>query len=183
MAVDRTIRILIISCGILSLVSVIMCLYSISTANWYHSSIQRIGLFHTCNITISKTAKCEKNIYANSNQYSNDPVNGVYQLTYNKRFRGSGGLAIVAVIFQIASIILSIYASIIFLPNPSVTCWILPIIQFVVSLFMLATLSEASYGINMNGQSSSIYEAALVSTMASTIVASIAADRINKLST
>ncbi|CAF1191332.1 unnamed protein product [Didymodactylos carnosus] len=80
------------------------------------------------------------------------------------------------------AIALSIYSSVLSLPGSSLTCWILPGVQFVISLFMLATIAEASHGINLNGDSSIIYESAFVLTISSTLLALMAADRIYRLS-
>ncbi|CAF0767315.1 unnamed protein product [Adineta steineri] len=162
-------------CGILliasifCLTSVIISLYSISTADWSVVGLYSIGLFQTCS-----TSGCIKNQYGIRNYEANSPP------IFIKRFYNAIPLSIVSVIIQLITCFFCFLTAFIYLPaKPSITCYITPFLIFIAFLFQFFTLTEASYGIHLNGRSSSLFEAALILQLIVIILTIIAADRIH----
>lgn len=166
--VDKKVRIVLLVAGLFSLSTVIMSLYSISTANWSLVGSFNIGLFQTC-----LPSQCVQNQYTGANSGSNSPA------VYAKRFYNAAPLAIVGVFIQLIVCFLCFLTAFIYLPpKPSLTGFICPILMFIAFIFQLSALAEAAYGINLNGRSSSVFEAVLVLQVIVILLTTIAADRI-----
>jgi amino acid transporter len=130
-----------------------------------------IGLFQTCS-----NSQCIKNQYGNINSESSSPPK------FSTRLFNAGPLSIVGVFIQLIVCVLCFLTAFIYLPpKPSVTCYLTPFIIIVAFLFQFLTITEASYGIHLNGRSSSVFEAALFLQVIIIILTIIAADRIHEI--
>jgi hypothetical protein len=110
----------------------------------------------------------------------NDEINS--PPIYSKRLYNAAPLAVVGVLIQLIVCFLCFFTAFIYLPpKPSLTCYITPLILFLAFLFQLGTIGEASRGIYLNGQSSSVFEATLVLQLIGIVLAMIAADQIRKI--
>ncbi|CAF1063499.1 unnamed protein product [Adineta ricciae] len=168
--VDRKIGIILIIAGVLSLTSVILSLYSISSANWSKLGLYSIGLFQTC-----LNSQCTKNQYETSNSEMNSPP------IFSGRLYNAAPLAIVAVFIQLIVCFLCFLTAFIYLPpKPSIMCYITPLLIFLAFIFQFVTITEASYGIHLNGPSSSIFESALVIQVVILVMTFYCADDIRQ---
>ncbi|UJR29950.1 hypothetical protein I4U23_017497 [Adineta vaga] len=170
--VERRIGVILIVAGLFCLTSVIMSLYSISTADWSTLGLYTIGLFQTCS-----NSHCTKNLYAEINSEANSPP------IFSKRFYNAAPLAIVGVLLQLIICFLCFLTAFMYLPpKPSITCYITPLLTFIAFLFQFLTIIEASYGIHLNSRSSSIFEITLVIQLMIIMLTFHAADRIRQTS-
>ena len=132
------------------------------------SGAYNIGLFQTC-----IPSQCVQNQYTSVSNGNNAPP------VYAKRFYNAAPLAIVGIFIQLTVCFLCILTAFIYLPpKPALTCFIAPILMFIGFIFQISALAEAAYGINLNGRSSSVFEAALVLQVIVILLAGIAVDRI-----
>jgi hypothetical protein len=91
-------------------------------------------------------------------------------------------LAIVGSFIQLIGCFLCFFTAFIYIPpKPSLTCYITPLVIFLAFLFQLGTIAEASRGIYLNGQSSVVFQTALVLQISVIILSIMAADRIHKI--
>ncbi|CAF3484113.1 unnamed protein product [Rotaria sp. Silwood1] len=169
--VDKKICAILIIAGLFCLTSVIISLYSISTAEWSIIGPYSIGLFQTC-----AGSQCIKNQYENINNETKSPP------IFLKRFFNAAPLAIVGVFIQLVACFFCLFTAFIYIPpKPSITCYITPLLIFIAFLFQLTTIVEASHGIHLNGRSSIVFEAALVLQVIAITLTIMAADRIRKI--
>ncbi|CAF0920103.1 unnamed protein product [Rotaria sordida] len=169
--VDKKVCIVLIIAGLFCLTSAIMSLYSIATAEWSIIGPYSVGLFQTCT-----SSQCIRNQYETINNETNSPP------TFFKQFFNAGPLAIVGVFIQLVACFFCVLTAFIYLPpKPSITCYITPLLIFIAFLFQFTTIVEASHGIHLNGQSSFVFEVALVLQVITIILTVMAADRIHKI--
>ncbi|CAF3567161.1 unnamed protein product [Rotaria sordida] len=122
------------------------------------------------------SSQCIRNQYETINNVTNSPP------TFFKQFFNAGPLAIVGVFIQLVACFFCVLTAFIYLPpKPSITCYITPLLIFIAFLFQFTTIVEASHGIHLNGQSSFVFEVALVLQVITIILTVMAADRIHKI--
>ncbi|CAF3337793.1 unnamed protein product [Rotaria socialis] len=168
--VNIKVSFILIIAGLLCLTSVIMSLYSISTAEWSIIGTFSIGLFQTCTIS-----QCMKNRYENINNETEPPI------IFSKRFYNVAPLSVVGVFIQLVVCFLFFFTAFRYLPlKPSITCYITPLLIFIAFLFQLSTLTEASRGIYLNGRSSVVFEVTLVLQVIAIVISIMVADQVKK---
>lgn len=131
-----------------------------------------VGLFQTC-----FDYRCIGNQYGDENNLNSSPP------ILARRLFNAGPLAIVGIFLQLNTCYLCFLTAFIYIPpKPWLTCYLTPLLIFIAFIFQLSTLGEASYGIYLNGQSSVVFETALVFQIIALGLAISAADRIHRLS-
>ena len=178
-------KVIFIALALAAIALLLVCI-GIGTPNW-ESSYTSTGtgayalagtanFFYTCSFTNGTFNNCTSRT-TNLINYPRYATTIPWMTDYNLRMQNAAGLCIVAIIFLVAGIVMTIIMALI-----PLSMWInllSPILLFCACLFMLAGMAEGARYLLFNDYAANLYQAGHLFTILSALISAFAVGRIH----